>query len=73
MNAYINVEQIKAEYAPYHTMSAFRSGYENYMNGLFGDSPYHKGVAAQAYDRGQEAAMKVKRADRWVEQNVGLN
>lgn len=57
------IDQIKAEYAPYNTMLAFGSGYDHYMSGHVGPSPFLSGVDAQAYDRGQEAAMKVQRAD----------
>ena len=70
--AYVNVEEIKAEYAPYHTMIEFEQGYADYMAGKVPafDIP---GVAAQAYDRGGNAAMQVLAAARWVETNVGSN
>lgn len=71
MNSYINIEAIKAEYAPYNTMAAFQAGYQDYMDGT---KPFDlDGVDGQAYDRGQEAAMKVNRAARWIEENVGAN
>lgn len=69
--AYIDTAAIKAEYAPYHTMPAFTFGYDCYDLGIY-ESGF-TGVAAQAFDRGLEAAMQVARAARWVEQNVGQN
>ena len=67
---YVNVQEIKARYAPYHTMPEFEQGYADYMAGkiFIANIP---GVGGQAYDRGAEAAMKVKNAARWVEVNVG--
>ena len=49
-------------YAPYHTMEAFRWGYEFYMAGKWvGAEPLScnaDSVAGQAYDRGAECAMR---------------
>jgi hypothetical protein len=54
--------EIAAEYAPYHTMTAFAKGTSAYMNRVF-DNPYsiEQGVKAQAWDRGLEAAMRFTR------------
>ena len=48
-----------ADYAPYHTFPEFDQGIDDYMSGRF-DNPYD-GVAAQAWDRGSEYAMRVVR------------
>lgn len=69
--AYVNTQQIKAQYAPYNTIPAFEQGYADYLAGRA--SRELQGVAGQAYDRGYEAGMKVQRANQWVEQNVGAN
>lgn len=69
-NAYVNVDAIKASYAPYHIMKAFDKGYNDYMAGRLGDMA---GVAGQAYDRGANAAMRVMQANQWVHDNVGAN
>ncbi len=71
MTAYLDTDALKAEYAPYHTMFAFHQGLEDY--GTFRRSVQVTGVDQQAYDRGLEAAMRIKRATRWIEQNVGAN
>lgn len=74
--AYINVQAIKAEYAPYHTMKEFELGYSDYMAGtsrLTSQDAVHLTAAGQAYDRGANAAMKVRRQAYWIEQNVGAN
>jgi hypothetical protein len=47
------------DYAPYHTLPAFDDGITAYMDGRH-DNP-HDGVAAQAWDRGLEYAMRVVR------------
>jgi len=70
--SYVNVAEIKAKYAPYNTFPEFEQGYTAYMSGM-GKLVNLDGVAGQAYDRGAEAAMKVKAATRRVEQNVGSN
>jgi hypothetical protein len=51
--------EIAATYAPYHTMPAFQEGAEAYAKGRY-DNPF-QGVAAQAWDRGLEAAMRFAR------------
>lgn len=43
------------DYAPYHTFPEFHHGYFDYLDGVL--SELH-GVAAQAYDRGREYAMR---------------
>jgi hypothetical protein len=53
--------QLAAEYAPYHTLAAFRRGAQDYMDGNF-TCPYGSaGVDGQAWDRGMEAAMRYAR------------
>jgi hypothetical protein len=47
------------DYAPYHTMSAFNEGITAYTEGRY-NNPF-TGVAAQAWDRGLEYAMRVVR------------
>lgn len=47
------------DYAPYHTLPAFDDGITDYIEGRH-DNP-HTGVAAQAWDRGSEYAMRVVR------------
>lgn len=61
-----DIEAIKAEYAPYHTMDAFEQGYLNYLAGnmMAGDRLFPCGIDQQAYDRGCEAAMRVLRKQR---------
>ena len=56
------IEAIKAEYEPYNAMRAFEVGYDGYMAGNWMEAEY-EGVDGQAYDRGMEAAMRVKRGD----------
>lgn len=51
--------QIAAEYAPYNLFPEFQHGAEAYMDRLY-TNPYDN-VAAQAWDRGAEAAMKYTR------------
>ena len=71
MNAYIDVDQIKASYAPYDRHPAFATGYADAISGR---RPQElDGVAGQACDRGHEAATRVLRAQRWIEENVGLD
>ena len=63
-----DIEQTKrpmaADYAPYHQLPAFDEGIDDYMSGRF-DNPYdgdpRQGLAAQAWDRGSEYAMRVVR------------
>jgi hypothetical protein len=55
---------MSTDYAPYHTLPAFDEGIEAYMSGRF-ENPY-RGVAAQAWDRGSEYAMRVVRHEPWV-------
>ena len=51
--------EIAAEYRPYDTHPAFHKGAEDYMDGRH-DCPF-RGVSAQAWDRGHEAAMRYTR------------
>jgi hypothetical protein len=59
--------EIKASYAPYDTLPAFYEGVVDYGDGNYAN-PYdgrHEpgaGVAAQAWDRGLEAASRWSRA-----------
>ena len=71
MNAYVNLATIRAEYAPYDRYEAFDCGFLAYQ-GKAPEKEFH-GVYAQAYDRGQECAMRLARANAWVEANVGTN
>lgn len=48
------------DYAPYHTLDAFAEGVADYSRALDASRNYH-GLYAQAYDRGQEYAMRVER------------
>jgi hypothetical protein len=51
------------DYAPYHKFPEFDQGITDYMEGRY-DNPYSdlkQGVAAQAWDRGSEFAMRVVR------------
>lgn len=70
--AYIDVQAIKAEYAPYNTHPQFEQGYNDYMAGTTRISSPDQ-VSGQAYDRGMNAALKVRRQAYWIEQNVGAN
>ena len=45
-------------YAPYHTMPEFAEGYADYQHCKYRE---FDGVAAQAYDRGAECAMRRQR------------
>jgi hypothetical protein len=54
---YASVGTFAAEYAPYHTMWAFWAGVNDHRNGRRSE---HRGVDAQAYDRGVECAMRVR-------------
>lgn len=57
--------EIVKSYRPYDTIEAFREGFVGYQNGALAN-PYDgqpaKGVQAQAWDRGAEAAMRYERA-----------
>jgi hypothetical protein len=50
-----------ADYAPYHVLPAFDEGIDDYMSGRFENPHGTTSVAAQAYDRGSEFAMRVIR------------
>ena len=49
----------RSEYAPYDQMPAFDQGMRDWHTGTHGRE--HSDVAAQAYDRGMEYAMRVAR------------
>ena len=51
--------EIAAEYAPYNTMPEFQRAAQDYMDRIARNMG--NGVAAQAYDRGLEAAMRYVR------------
>ncbi len=72
MTAYIDTDALKAEYAPYHTFPEFQWGFDDYNDSQVRRTPL-PGVAGQAYDRGAEAAMRIKRASEWIDANVGAN
>lgn len=63
---HLELADIAHEYAPYHRMTPF-------WHGAHGRKVEYSGVAAQAYDRGLECAMRVARHNEWIESNVGLN
>jgi hypothetical protein len=79
--------KIAKEYAPYDTHEAFGEGFvayqwENYRNPYGGRKDGRGAVAAQAWDRGLEAAMRYQRAklaeearryDWGTDPNVGVN
>jgi hypothetical protein len=51
------------DYAPYHTLPAFDEGIAGYMSGMQ-ENPHSdpkQNLAAQAWDRGSEYAMRVVR------------
>jgi hypothetical protein len=59
--------QICASYAPYDTLPAFRTGFNDYEAGIHKnpwDDRHGPGdqVKAQAWDRGANAAMRYRRA-----------
>jgi hypothetical protein len=52
-----------SDYQPYDQFPEFNQGIDDYMSGRF-ENPYsdpRQGVAAQAWDRGSEYAMRVVR------------
>ncbi len=55
------VNKLRGEYAPYDRMPAFDEGLEDYERG-FDRSPRYHGIAGQAYDRGAECAMRMRRS-----------
>lgn len=55
---------MRNEYAPYDTMPAFAEGERAYFAGCY-DNP-HTDVAAQAWDRGLELSMRVKRKEHVI-------
>lgn len=67
--AYVN--DIRAEYTPYNNLPAFSQGMRDYHGHC--SWQHLEGVAAQAYDRGLECAMRIERAERWIDENVGAN
>jgi hypothetical protein len=53
-----------SDYAPYHKFPEFDQGIDDYMSGRYDnlyDGDPRKGLAAQAWDRGAEYAMRVIR------------
>jgi hypothetical protein len=65
-NLSAEIEPKAEDYAPYHLYREFNEGYADY---LYGSStcPYNgNSVAGQAWDRGMEYAMRLK---RWTEAN----
>jgi hypothetical protein len=69
---HMTVEDIAAEYAPYHKMQGFRQGVRDYGLCRYAAENYD-GVYGQAYDRGAECAIRVARHNAWVKNNVGLD
>jgi hypothetical protein len=64
-----NLPSIAKEYAPYDTLAEFAEGYAAYGTSLQRFNKYD-GYKAQAFDRGLECAMRVK---RWIDRNVGAD
>jgi hypothetical protein len=63
----MNKRPMPEDYRPYHQLSAFDEGIDDYMSGRF-VNPYTgkwDGLAAQAWDRGSEYCMRVM---RWTDQ-----
>jgi hypothetical protein len=56
----MTLEELKAQYAPYHTMPQFARGFADYQAG-HPDYQYAGDVDQQAYDRGAECAMRWER------------
>jgi hypothetical protein len=54
---------IQRAYAPYNNFAEFHIGWNDWLSRRT-RNPYGDGVAAQAWDRGAEAAMKWERAGR---------
>jgi hypothetical protein len=55
--------ELRYEYRPYHTMAAFEEGYAAYEHDAY-RNPYtapSEGLAARAWNRGRECAMRWKR------------
>ena len=69
---YLDLDALRAEYAPYDQMPEFVHGYDDYIGGV---PPIETmgGVDQQAYDRGYEFAMKVQRWLCNAAENVGAN
>ena len=66
------IQELRTEYAPYNMMPAFDEGMRDYAKTQDRSPRYHS-IAAQAYDRGQECAMRIQRNEDWVRDNVGAN
>ena len=59
----MTLQDIVKGYAPYNTMITFKAGFEAYQCGIY-QCPFDpNSVAAQAWDRGLEAAMRASRAE----------
>jgi hypothetical protein len=67
----MTIADIAHEYAPYNTMVGFHRGWLDYQAGRHATPS--DGVEGQAYDRGQECAMRVQRHNEWITNNVGLD
>ena len=61
--AYVNIEVICAEYAPFNEIKEFNAGFADYLDDKLCDIG-HRGVEQQAYDCGYEAGMRVMRCSR---------
>jgi hypothetical protein len=55
---------IRQQYAPYDTFPEFDIGFTDYQNSVNHRTTGYDGVAAQAYDRGANAAMWLWTAQR---------
>ena len=58
-----NILTIAAEYAPYNLYPAFQKGFDAYNAGRI-SNPHGDTADGQAWDRGAECAMRVKRRFR---------
>lgn len=52
------------DYRPYNTMPEFRAGYAAYARGNYTSPHNPDSVAAQAWDRGLDYAMRLSRFNR---------
>jgi hypothetical protein len=61
MTKHEQIEQIHHSYRPYDTMPEYWAGFVAYNSGIYRDYPAgFTGVQMQAWDRGQNAAMRVR-------------
>jgi hypothetical protein len=68
---FVDTTALTAKYAPYHHMSTFWLGYDDYMAGKALRT--YRGVAGQAYDRGAQYGAEMLKIIQWEEANIGLD